>query len=310
MPSRIERIEGAIVGLLVGDALGVPYEFHDPGEIPPLPSIEMEPPAGFRRAHPSASVGAWSDDGAQALCLLESLLRDGPFDVEDFARRMVNWFEWGHLAVDGYVFDVGVQTSRALRAVADGVPVFEAAPTGEMTNGNGALMRVLPLALLHRGADEDLVRDARLSSRPTHPHVRSQVACALACLFARALLEERTDPWSDAVHRLRVVVRDDPEAARELETAIRPDEPARGSGTGYVVDCLHSARLALDAGPYELAVRTAIALGNDTDTTACVTGGFAGLRDGLEAIPARWRETLRGKDVLEPLLERVRATVA
>ena len=86
MPTYEERIEGALLGLLVGDALGVPYEFHEPEDIPPLAKIEMEPPRGFRRAHPAASVGAWSDDGAQALCLLESLLHVGSFDVGDFVQ--------------------------------------------------------------------------------------------------------------------------------------------------------------------------------------------------------------------------------
>jgi ADP-ribosyl-[dinitrogen reductase] hydrolase len=70
-----------------------------------------------------------------------------------------------------------------------------------------------------------------------------------------------------------------------------------------VVDCLHSARLALEAGGYEAAVRAAVALGNDTDTTACVAGGIAGLRDGVQAIPERWRQALRGRDRVTPLLE-------
>ncbi len=68
-----------------------------------------------------------------------------------------------------------------------------------------------------------------------------------------------------------------------------PDEEPAGRGSGYVVDCLRSARLALTAGSYESVVRAAIRLGNDTDTTACVAGGLAGLRDGIEGIPQRWR---------------------
>ena len=91
----------------------------------------------------------------------------------------------------------------------------------------------------------------------------------------------------------------------ELEGAIRPDEPPSGRGTGYVVDCLRSARLALEAGPVEAVVKAAVALGHDTDTTACVAGGLAGLRDGLAAIPPRWRAALRGKDLYEPLLGRL-----
>jgi len=71
------------------------------------------------------------------------------------------------------------------------------------------------------------------------------------------------------------------------------------------MDCLNSARLAMEAGSYEDAVKAAVALGNDTDTTACVAGGVAGLRDGLEAIPLRWRETLRGQEIVTPLLQRL-----
>lgn len=310
MPTRIERIEGGLVGLLVGDALGVPYEFYGPEQIPALAEIEMRPPPGFRHAHAGAPFGAWSDDGAQALCLLESLLERGRFDVEDFASRMVAWVERGHLAVDGKVFDIGNQTKAALRAISAGTPVLEAAPRGEQTNGNGALMRVLPLALWHRGSDAELVRDARSSSLPTHPHVRSQVVCALACLYARALLDERDDPWGRAVASLRGLLADDAEAAHELEAHVRPDAAPGGSGSGYVVDCLHSARSALAAGPYETAVRAAIALGHDTDTTACVAGGLAGVRDGLQAIPERWRNALAGREWLDPLLARLRRASA
>lgn len=69
-----ERITGGVWGLLVGDALGVPYEFHAPENLPPKSQIEMQPPVGFRRAHAGVPVGTWSDDGAQALALLASLL--------------------------------------------------------------------------------------------------------------------------------------------------------------------------------------------------------------------------------------------
>src|SRR3954469_20286014 len=75
--SRAELIEGGIVGLLVGDALGVPYEFHGPDSIPAVQQIEMAPPENYDRAHPGTPPGTWSDDGAQALALLASLLDRG-----------------------------------------------------------------------------------------------------------------------------------------------------------------------------------------------------------------------------------------
>ena len=110
----ISKIKGGIYGLLIGDALGVPYEFHMKEDIPPLEQIEMTPPDGFVRAHSGTAPGTWSDDGAQALCLLDSLLYKGSFDLTDFSDRVLAWYENGLWAVDNRVFDVGIQTSMAL----------------------------------------------------------------------------------------------------------------------------------------------------------------------------------------------------
>ena len=302
MVPRRERVEGGLIGLLVGDALGVPYEFHAPEAIPALAAIEYQPPEGFRRAHARIAPGTWSDDGAQALALLASLLACGRLDLDDLGRRLRAWYERGEMAVDAQVFDCGIQTARALRALEDGVPAAEAGPSTEWDNGNGSLMRVLPLALWHQGTDAELVADARAQSRVTHGHNRSQGCCALYCLWARRTLEGSANAWEDAVSTLRAIAATDLPLLEELNASIRPDDPPNGEGTGYVVDCLRSARLATHAGPYEAVVKAAIALGNDTDTTACVAGGIAGIRDGLSAIPERWRVGLRGREIVEPLL--------
>lgn len=297
------QIEGGLIGLLVGDALGVPYEFHPAAEIPPIHEIEFEPPSTFRRAHVGTPPGTWSDDGAHALCLLASLLHSKQFDAEDLGRRLLNWYEHGYLAVDNRVFDVGVQTGRALANLRRGMPALEAGVADEHANGNGSLMRVLPLALWHRGDDGALVADAMAQSRVTHGHLRSQVCCALYCLWARRTLECAADAWSAATASLRALLPDESPARAELEFHVRPDDEPVGRGGGYVVDCLRSAHLALRAGSYEAVVKAAVALGNDTDTTACVAGGIAGIRDGLEAIPARWRTALRDPDgLVAPLL--------
>lgn len=302
-----ERIAGGLWGLLVGDAVGVPYEFHAPQELPPREALELVPPAGFRRAHPSVPPGTWSDDGAQALALLTSLLTCGGLDLEDFGRRLVAWYEHGELAVDSYVFDVGIQTAEAIRAMLAGTPAHAAGPSHEHANGNGSLMRVLPLALWHRGSDAELVRDAHAQSQVTHGHLRAQVCCALYCLWARRLLDAAPDAWEQAVRALRTIYGAGSPALAEMEWQIRPDEPPDGRGSGYVVDSLRSARLALQAPTYEGVVKAAIAFGHDTDTTACIAGGLAGVREGVGAIPARWLGQLRGRALAEPLLERLLA---
>jgi ADP-ribosyl-[dinitrogen reductase] hydrolase len=305
MPTLHERLLGGLFGLLIGDALGVPYEFHQPSELPPPQDIEFDPPTEFRCAHAGVPPGTWSDDGAQALALLASLLERDQLVLQDVGRRLIAWHESGYLAVDGRVFDVGVQTNQAIRRLIAGIPAEQSGSTDEHANGNGSLMRALPLALWHRGDDASLVADAQRQSLVTHGHLRSQVCCALYCLWARRTMQSVADPWSAAVATLRAIYGSTSPGYAELEGSIRPDDPAEGRGTGYVVDCLRSARWAVQAGTYEQVVKAAIGLGHDTDTTACVAGGIAGLRDGVDAIPERWRSALRGQELVRPLAERL-----
>lgn len=300
-----ERIEGGFYGLLIGDALGVPYEFHRADELPSYEDIEMTPPSGFRRVHSQVEPGTWSDDGSQALCLLESLVEEGGFSLERFSDLLLGWYDDGVWAVENKVFDVGIQTAQALHAYKNGMPPEKCGLLNPEGKGNGALMRVLPLAFWHRDR-EKLVLDAHRQCLITHGHPCNQVCCALYCLVARELLEG-ADVRS-AVKRgtavLRRIYQTMPEYERELEWSIRPGEVWEGSGTGYVVDCLRSAFMILEkTSCYEEAAKEAVLLGNDTDTTACVTGGLAGILYGVGGIPGRWLSMLREKERAAGLLE-------
>jgi ADP-ribosylglycohydrolase len=306
--TRLERVRGGLMGLLVGDALGVPYEFKPPSAIPAHHDIEMTPPPGCPRTYASVPAGTWSDDGALALCLSASLLECGRLDPEDLGRRFVDWMTTGYMAVDRRVFDIGIQTGAALRRLQRGVPALDAGSTQSATNGNGSLMRVLPLALWHAGDDAALIVDAMHQSRVTHGHVRAQLCCALYCLVARRLLQGHgaDDAWSFAIDTLTTWCARDRALAHELRTEILHGRyRASPTGSGYVVDTLWSARACLGAADYEGCVRAAIALGNDTDTTAAVAGGLAGVLHGAQGIPARWMRALRDGDVAEAMAARL-----
>lgn len=307
--SKAERIAGGLVGLLVGDALGVPYEFHPASAIPNPENIEFEPIEGFDRAHRDVPPGTWSDDGAQALVLLDSLLECGKFDVEHFAKGIVAWHDRDFMAVDE-LFDIGIQTRKAIIRLKRGEMPLAAGLTEENANGNGSLMRVLPLALWHKGTDLELISDAFDQSAPTHGHLRSKLCCALYCLWARYILQEKANPFETAVATLREVFPENTLERAELEFHIRPDDIHYPGGSGYVVDSLFSARWACGNENYEKTVKAAISLGNDTDTTACIAGGISGLMFGINDIPERWRENLRGKEIYEPLLEKLLAHLA
>ena len=300
---RQARLRGGLLGLLIGDALGVPYEFHDAASIPPSAEIEMTPPVGFNRAHVGVPPGTWSDDGAQALALLDALLRDRTLDLDTFAANLLNWFQQGAFTPDGNVFDVGLQTRQAFYAIAAGKSASTSGPDGERDNGNGSLMRCLPVVMVAATRD-DAIHLARKQSLPTHGHVRSQLCCALYCLTAMGILEGQSA--ADAVRAAEDSLLDrhtgTPEES-ELKIALdgRFDAP---QGSGYVVDSFWSAmHCVLSTHSYEDCVKRAVALGNDTDTTACIAGGLAGLVYGVDAIPKRWLAALHGRTTVESLLQ-------
>lgn len=300
-----QRIAGGLIGLLIGDAVGVPYEFNGPEDLPHIDDIDIDPPHGFRRSHANAPQYAWSDDGAHALCLLASLLNRRKLDIQDLANRLVNWNDWGYMAVDGQVFDVGIQTSAAISNIRNGITPRLCGSAGEFDNGNGALMRVLPLALWHQGTDLELANDAAEQSVVTHGHVRSQVACALYCLWARYELQGDDSAWRRAVHTMKRLASEHEDWKTELTAHVAPVPMPRGAGGGYVVDCLHSAVTALQQPDFASVIRRAIAFGDDTDTTAAVAGGIAGIRFGIEGIPADWLNKLAAKELYQPLLEQL-----
>lgn len=294
-PSLDERLAGAIWGHLVGDALGVPYEFKPPSAIGEV----VWGASGTHRQPP----GTWSDDGGLMLATLDSLLSAG-FDPDDQARRFLAWYE-GPDYKPGPLFDIGNATSAALHRLRAGTPPLQAGGAAESDNGNGSLMRILPIALIGRDVPVDeVVRRATESSAITHRHTRSQAACAVYCCAARRLLMGSDDPdqvLQDAVSDVAGIAPQD--VRDELDTLV---EYRQRQGSGYVVDCLRSAYDAFaGAGSYEEAVTAAVRYGEDTDTTACVAGGLAGIRWGIQGIPGDWLEALRGRELVEPLVERL-----
>jgi ADP-ribosylglycohydrolase len=297
-------IRAAVYGHLVGDAIGVPYEFGHHTQ-----TVEL-------RGHGTHNQppGTVSDDGALMLGLLDSLLSVG-FDPEDQGRRALAWADEGRYAAGGVVFDIGNTTSAALSRLRSGVPALEAGPTGERDQGNGSLMRILPAALVDVPADDvALVERAQLASRVTHGHPSCEVACALYVLVARTLLEhpggDREAALALATDRLRAVYARDSAFASVLGALLAHRSSVRKPGGGWVLDSFWSAWEAFAGGSsYRDTIVRAVRYGNDTDTTAAIAGGLAGIRWGLDessgGIPAEWLTALRGNRVVDQILAKI-----
>lgn len=307
---RWNRIRGGLYGLLIGDALGVPYEFTPAANIPARALIEISPPGGFTRAHPTVPPGTWSDDGAQTLVLLDSLVKRPELDLNHFTDGLLSWYRTGFMTPDAHVFDIGIQTTQALDNYARNNDPLTCSPSDDWNNGNGSLMRTLPCAFFAAATSAEIMARARNQSIPTHAHVRSQLACALYTLMAWQMVDGKTpvEALDFAQDALESAVA--PTERHELSILLDGRlEPSKGSG--YVVDSLWSAiRCVLATSNYEDCVRNAILLGNDTDTTACIAGGLAGIRYGEQGIPERWKHALQGRAIVEQLLSALADVVA
>jgi ADP-ribosyl-[dinitrogen reductase] hydrolase len=304
MVTLASRLAGAAWGHLVGDAMGVPYEFRSAAEIEASGIV-----FGARGTH-DQPPGTWSDDGALMLALLDSLLEVG-FDTTDQAARALAWYRAGRYAAGGTVFDIGNTTRTALERIADGVPAEDAGPSHERSAGNGSLMRILPLALVERDTPiQQLVDYAHRSSRVTHGHPSAQVACALYVLTALRLLagSEPTDALATARADLRAIYEVADFGADFLRALDHLEAWPEREGRGRVWDSLWSAWDAFaGADSYSDAVRRSIAYGNDTDTTAAIAGGLAGIRWGLEGIPRDWLAAMRERELVTALLSKLAA---
>jgi ADP-ribosylglycohydrolase len=238
--------------------------------------------------------GTWSDDGSLILCTTDSLLNH-EFDLEDMGGRFVRWADKGLWTAWGEPFDIGVTTSDALHRIKNGTAAVKAGGQDEYCNGNGSLMRILPIVL--RFATEPIdsfANRVEKVSAITHQHPRSQMACAFYGLVVRQLLlgwqpcpaldsarEEFTGWYERAASfsHFRDVLEDDLMTLREDSVF----------STGYVLHTLHvSLWCLLTTQGYQDCVLKAVNLGGDTDTTACVAGGLAGIVYGVDSIPADW----------------------
>lgn len=300
------------MGLAVGDALGVPVEGSGREGLKGSPVTGMR---GYGVHH--QPPGTWSDDTSLTLCLVDSLCAG--YDLDDIGQRFCRWLYDGYWTPWGYPFGIGGTTAKAISRLAGGIEPRLAGLRDEYSNGNGSLMRILPVALYFAPAgDEALLEAAHEVSSITHAHPRSQMACGIYTLVASHLLAG-DDPhlaYSQAVQKAARYYLTPP-FDEELEHFRRVlggrlgelDESRIGSG-GYVVETLEAAIWCLlTRESYRDTVLAAVSLGGDTDTTAAVAGGLAGIWYGLDGIPGEWISGLARVDDVKRLLNRFHAVV-
>jgi len=306
--SRKNQIRGALLGAATGDALGVPVEFAG------RQARKNDPVTGMRGfgTH-NQPAGTWSDDTSMILATIEGLVSAGTWSPDAVMGEFSLWLKEAKHTPHGTVFDIGNATRDAIQRFGSGTAPLQCGGTSDRSNGNGSLMRILPVGLAYSD-DPDLVEKASDWSALTHAHERSRMSCAFYCLVVSELLHGGTIEkatafaWDVMDHRWEFSTSERAHFDRwKPERLFARDEDEIGS-SGHVVDTLEAA-LWVNArhDNYRDAVLHAVNLGDDTDTTGSVAGGIAGLIHGEKSIPAEWLKALVKKEELTKIAKRFSA---
>ena len=303
-----DRPLALILGVAVGDALGVPVEFKKRG------TFHVTSMQGYGTHH--QPPGTWSDDTSLTLALADNLLADGyrP-DLECIAWGFTEWSDKAAYTPYGKVFDVGNATAAAIKRLKKGVAPEKAGGADERDNGNGSLMRVAPLAFYMFGIRdaEERFRIVRDVSSITHAHEWSVAACYIYVEMLnklrmgrkkKAAYAELREDFARGVPFISKTTLAKFVRILENDISLLPEEDIRSSG--FVIDTLEAALWCfLTTDNYKDAVLKAVNLGEDTDTTGAVTGALAGLAYGLGSIPREWLDQLAGREEIQRIAIRM-----
>lgn len=306
-----EKLLGGVYGLAIGDALGVPVEFCSREMLDKDPVKGMEAGGTHRQ-----DKGTWSDDTSMVLATLDAMSAGGlsfGMVMDNFAK----WYTEANYTAAGVVFDAGGTTSAAIHNYMLGEPLESCGAADERSNGNGSLMRMLPMiyyVYLKYGLEVNpLAVDQiyRLSGL-THAHIISKVCCVYYVYIGMYIMEAGRDLHSaikaaiEAVERYYATEEEippvlDKDSLMDYVSLNREDIES----TGYVVHSLVASVWCLwNSSSYEEAVLKAVNLGADTDTTGAITGSLAGIWYGMENIPTEWFRDLKNSKGIMAICER------
>lgn len=310
----LKKVYDGIIGLAIGDALGVPVEFKSRQEIAENPVVSMREYGTHNQP-----IGTWSDDTSLTLALIDSIIEKNKIDYVDIMDRFSNWLMYNDYTARGEVFDVGNATSRAIMNYGRGIDPLECGGISEYENGNGSLMRILPIAYyLQKQKDNKMESKMEIVhnvSALTHRHPISLIACGIYVNIALRLLKIEESLYvcveqgiSEAFEFYDTEMPDEADNYNRLRNLSSFSNLAEEEikSNGYVVDTLEaSIWCLLNTNSYKECVLKAVNLGNDTDTVGSVVGGLAGIYYGSDDIPEEWLDVLVRRQYIEELCEKL-----
>lgn len=297
------KIKSAIYGFVIGDAMGVPVEFEDREKL-------MESPVTNMLGYGSYDVpkGVWSDDTSMTLATIDSIIvNKNELNYNDIANKFCEWINNAKYTATNEVFDIGTTTKYSLmRYWNNNIDATKCGGTGISENGNGSLMRMLPIALYcfyNKMEDNDIINIVRNTSSITHAHEISIIGCYMYVKYIIFILSNnnKTESYKllqkidysifnkDNINLYERIIKDDI-SKYSLDTI---------KSTGFVVDTLESVLwVILNTENFNEAIIGSVNLGGDTDTIAAITGSIAGILYGYDSMNKKWIKDIKNKGLL------------
>jgi len=305
----MERIKSILYSFVVGDALGVPVEFRSRDYLKSNPVTEM---IGFG-SH-KVSKGVWSDDTSMTLATIHSIIQRQAINYNDIANKFCSWYFDSKYTATNCVFDIGNTTRKALKSYKrDKGDATKCGGYAITNNGNGSLMRILPIALYcYYNLIEDnnkILEYVQNTSSITHAHDISIMGCYIYVQYVINLLKGKNKNDSYTIIQNLDYSMFKEETQKEYKRILNYDifnlKRDDIKSSGYVVSTLEASIWCLLTNDnLKDTVLTAVNLGNDTDTVGAITGSLAGIIYNYNDIPYSWIEKLENKKLLDDLIEK------
>jgi ADP-ribosylglycohydrolase len=301
-------VKDSLYGFIVGDAMGVPIEFEDREKLINKPVTSM---LGYG-SH-DVEAGVYSDDTSMTLATMDSIIKqNGIINYNDIADKFCNWVNNNEYTATNKVFDIGRTTKYALiKYFNNKIDATMCGGTNINENGNGSLMRMLPIALYcfykNIKGDNEIFTLVKNSSSITHAHDISILGCYIYVRYVISLLETKNKissynfikklDYSMFIEEVKL------EYSRILFSDISTLNINDINSSGYVVNTLEAVFwIILNCSNYNESIIGAINLGGDTDTIGAITGSIAGILYGYDNISKRWISKLKNKDYIDEII--------
>ena len=299
-----DKFIGTLVGLAIGDALGMPFEG--------MSALEIKEQFGKIydfMPHPTSKLkpGQYTDDTEMMICLAESIINSKEVVPEDVSRKYLSWY------LSGDWRGIGRTTYKALLNLKKGISWQRSGISDKWSAGNGTAMRVAPIGLFDWQDLAKLKRDAELDAVITHNNPEAIAGSqAVAFTIARLvsgevelgnLIDEACEFIGECELAKRLIY-----AKRLLEANKPPEVALMMMGTsGYVVETVPSALYCFLKSPrdFERTVISCVMAGGDTDAVAAIAGAISGAYNGLKGIPRRWVENVEDSQKIQALAQKL-----